>query len=98
MLAQLLPLAAALTARPAIHLARAPPPTVSLVRAPPPTASLASAAATWCPIAGVVTSNALYCAPLAAVLERSKCAANHNQRSRKTLEKPRALTAKFALL
>ena len=48
-------------ARPAIHRE-----TVA------PSLSLAAAAATWCPSIGVVTSNALYCAPLMAVLERSK--------------------------
>ena len=37
-----------------------------------PQMSIAAAASVWCPALGVITSNCLYFAPLAAVLERSK--------------------------
>jgi len=52
--------------RVALALKAAPP------RSSAPQASLASAAAFWCPMAGLVTSNALYFSPLSAVLERLK--------------------------
>ena len=47
-------------------------PVVAIRAHPQPRMSLMSAANVWCPLAGVFTSNALYCSPLAAVLERDK--------------------------